>query len=143
MNDEEYAVVESSERAVTRPSRKGRLMKARLLKKWGSNYAGQILSNVQEGSLPAGVAEYFEDDDPTINTVRQPSGVVDENVVNDDEVKPLKGSDHEKSQLAKVKAVEAEHEQQQKSAADVLNTNVGKSEKAPTPRTATKGKKKS
>jgi hypothetical protein len=38
-------------------------MKARLKKKWGTNYAGQVLSNVQEGSIPADVADFYEDDD--------------------------------------------------------------------------------
>lgn len=145
MHDDEYAIAESPERAVTRPLRKGSGMKARILKKWGGFYAGQILSNVEKSHFPDGVAEIFEDDDPAINTVREPSGVTHENVVNDDEVAPLKGSDFAKAQEAKVKAVQDEHEAQQSASVDVLNTNVASSEKAPTPKSAkagTKGKGK-
>lgn len=117
-------------------------MKARLLKKFGSNYAGQILTNVEKDSLPAGVAEYFEDDDPAVNTVREPStGSVPEHTVNNDEVAPLRGSDFAKAQEAKVKAVEKQHDAAQTASADVLNTNVGTSAKAPVPQSAESGNK--
>lgn len=97
-------------------------MKARLLRAWGGNYAGQILSNVKEGDLPSGVAEYFEDDDPAINVVREPSSVGADvhKVANDGTVKPLKGSDFEKGQQAKVKQVQKEHETQQTAHQDDL-----------------------
>ena len=83
-------------------------MLARILRKYHTFYAGQILSNVRKGDFPEGVAEYFEDDDPAVNTVRQPGPDPSLHTVNDDEVEPLKGSDFAKEQAAKVKAVEAE-----------------------------------
>lgn len=132
MNDDEYAVAESPERAVTRPTRKGRLMKARLLKQWGGMYAGQILSNVTEGDYPAGVAEYFENDDPAIVEVREPgrptlnAHVTDEN----GEVEPLKGSDFAKGQEAKVKAVEEEHVANVARQQDAIATKAEADEKA-------------
>lgn len=110
--DEEYAVAESPERAVTRPRRtKERLMKARLLRAWGGQYAGQIMSNVKEGDYPSGVAEYFEDDDPAIVEVREPGRPATGHAVKPDgTVDPLKGSDWEKLQQSKVAAVQKEHD---------------------------------
>jgi hypothetical protein len=88
-------------------------MKARILKQHGVLQPGQILTVADDTAYPAGVAEYFEnDEDPAIVTVREPSGTVAHNVVNDGEVAPLKGSEYAKAQAAKVKAVEAEHEAQ-------------------------------
>lgn len=40
-------------------------MKALLIKKWGGNYAGQVLTGVERGSIPASVAKFYEDDEPT------------------------------------------------------------------------------
>jgi hypothetical protein len=50
-------------------------MKALLVKKWGANYAGQVLTNVEKGSIPADVARFYEDDEPS-----------PEDVVKDDDV---------------------------------------------------------
>lgn len=36
--------------------------KAFLVKDWAGNYAGQTLTNVAKGTIPADVAEYYEDD---------------------------------------------------------------------------------
>ncbi len=44
-------------------------MKALLLKQWGGNYAGQVLTGVQKGSIPSDVARFYEDDEPTPNDV--------------------------------------------------------------------------
>jgi hypothetical protein len=44
-------------------------MKAFLHKKWGANYAGQVLTGVEKGSIPSDVAEFYEDDQPTPNDV--------------------------------------------------------------------------
>jgi len=67
-DEDEFAIVEAPERAITRQG-KGHAMKAFLTKKWGPNYAGQTLTNVQKGSIPADVAEMYEDDVPTPNDV--------------------------------------------------------------------------
>jgi hypothetical protein len=144
MDDEEYAVVESPERAVTRPSRqKGQRMKARLLRAYGGNYAGQIMSNVKEGDFPSDAAEYFEDDDPAINTVREPSGLGSHNLVDENgEVEPIKGSDFAKAQEAKVKAVAEEHEAQQQAQADALAEIEELAQKGSKVPTAKAGKKK-
>jgi len=106
-------------------------MKARLLRAWSGQYAGQILSNVKEGDIPGDVAEYFEDDDPAINVVREPSNAAADvnKVANDGTVKPIKGSDFEKAQLAKVAAVEAEHEAQQQAQVDDLAETEEKAQK--------------
>jgi len=97
-------------------------MKARLLRPYAGNYAGQIMSNVHEGDFPADVAEYFEDDDPAINDVREPGRLHADvhKVANDGTVKPIKGSDFEKSQQAKVAQVQKEHEDQQQAHLDDL-----------------------
>jgi len=97
---EEYAVVEAPERAVMR---KGKPMKARLMKKWGTNYAGQVLSNVDKGSIPAGVAEFFEDDDPAINTVVNQSAPGDPLMVINDEINPAHAKAHNEAQRAEAK----------------------------------------
>ncbi len=91
------------ERAVLRTG-KGKPMKARLLKKWGANYAGQVLSNVEKGSIPAGVAEFFEDDDPAVNTVvSQVASVAPLSVVND-AIDPSASDAHNETQRAAAKA---------------------------------------
>lgn len=79
-------------------------MKARLLKKWGSNYAGQVLTNVDEGSIPAGVAEFFEDDDPAVNTVVSQQHVNDPLAVVNDEINPESAKTHNEAQRALAKA---------------------------------------
>lgn len=79
-------------------------MKARLLKKWGSNYAGQVLTNVDAGSIPAGVAEMFEDDDPAVNTVvSQHTGNDPLRVIND-EINPESAKVHNEAQRSSAKA---------------------------------------
>lgn len=85
-------------------------MKARLLKKWGGNYAGQVLSNVQPGSIPGDVAEFFDDDDPAVNTVvSQQSGIQPLAVINDS-INPQHAKVHDDAQRAAAKASkEAEH----------------------------------
>ncbi len=91
------------ERAVLRTG-KGKPMKARLLKKWGANYAGQVLTNVEKGSIPAGVAEFFEDDDPAVNTVvLQVASVAPLSVVND-AIDPAASDAHNETQRTAAKA---------------------------------------
>ena len=75
-------------------------MKARLLKKWGANYAGQVLTNVEKGSIPDGVAEFFEDDDPAVNTVVAQQNVNDPLMVVNDEINPEPAKAHNESQRA-------------------------------------------
>ena len=79
-------------------------MKARLLKKWGTNYAGQVLSNVQEGSIPDGVAEIFEDDDPAVNTVVSQENASDPLRVINDEINPEQAEKHNEAQRATAEA---------------------------------------
>jgi hypothetical protein len=86
------------ERAVLR---KGKPMKARLMKKWGTNYAGQVLTNVQEGSIPDGVAEFYEDDDPAVNTVVEQSNPNDPLMVINDEINPETAKTHDEAQRAR------------------------------------------
>jgi hypothetical protein len=76
-------------------------MKARLLKKWGTHYAGQVLTNVQDGSIPAGVAEFYEDDDPAVNTVVEQSNPNDPLMVINDEINPETAKTHDEAQRAK------------------------------------------
>lgn len=82
-------------------------MKALLLKKWGSNYAGQVLTGVQKGSIPADVARFYEDDEPTpMDVVHDPNpGTTPLTVVND-EMNPSEVDAADKSQAAKVKAAQ-------------------------------------
>ncbi len=75
-------------------------MKARLLKKWGANYAGQVLSNVDKGSIPAGVAEFYEDDDAAVNTVVAQEDVSDPLAVINDEINPESAKAHDEAQRA-------------------------------------------
>jgi hypothetical protein len=79
-------------------------MKARLLKKWGGNYAGQVLSNVEPGSIPAGIAEFFEDDDPAVNTVVSQHGSQTPLAVINDAINPDHAKAHNESQRAAAKA---------------------------------------
>lgn len=79
-------------------------MKARLLKKWGTNYAGQVLTNVEKGSIPTTHAEYFEDDDPAINTVVEQQNVGDPLMVINDEINPEHAKSHNESQRARAKS---------------------------------------
>lgn len=101
MSDEEYAVLDAPERAVLR---KGKPMKARLLKKWGGFYAGQVLTNVDKGSIPAGVAEFYEDDDPAVNTVVEQADVSDPLLVINDEINPQAAKAHDDHARAAAKA---------------------------------------
>jgi hypothetical protein len=96
-DDHELAILPTHERAVLR---KGKPMKARLLKKWGANYAGQVLTNVEKGSIPDGVAEFFEDDDPAVNTVVAQSDTNDPLMVINDEINPEHAAAHNDSQRA-------------------------------------------
>jgi hypothetical protein len=82
-------------------------MKARLMKKWGTNYAGQILTNVEKGSIPADVAEYFEDDDPAVNTVVSQATADDPLRVINDEINPEHAKAHNEAQRAAAKDSEA------------------------------------
>lgn len=84
-------------------------MKARILKTFGTLQPGQILTNVDKDHYPAGVAEYFEDDDPAIVTVREPGGHAGPPMTPDGEATPWKDSAFAKAQEAKVEAVAAEH----------------------------------
>jgi hypothetical protein len=102
--EEEFAVLEAPERAVLR---KGKPMKARLLKPWGGNYAGQVLSNVQEGSIPADVATFYEDNDPAINTVVEDEDVSDPLAVINGEIDPKAAKDFDEAQRARVKSSQA------------------------------------
>lgn len=79
-------------------------MKARLLKKWGTNYAGQVLTNVDKGSIPAGVAEFFEDDDPAVNTVVEQYDGNDPLMVINDEINPASAKAHNEAQRMAAKA---------------------------------------
>ncbi len=79
-------------------------MKARLMKKWGTNYAGQILTNVDKGSIPSGVAEFFEDDDPAVNTVVEQSDPNDPLMVINDEINPAAAKAHNEAQRAAAKS---------------------------------------
>jgi hypothetical protein len=102
--NEEFAIAEAPERAVLR---KGKPMKARLLKKWGTNYAGQVLTNVDKGSIPAGIAEFFEDDDPAVNTVVEQGDVSDPLMVINDEINPAHAKEHNEAQRGKAKSSRA------------------------------------
>lgn len=89
-------------------------MIARLLKDWGGYRAGQLLSGRKKGDIPDTHAEYFEDDDPAVIQVREPSAAAPNiHAVVDNEVQPLKGSDYAKAQQAKIDAVQAEHDARQ------------------------------
>jgi len=79
-------------------------MKARLLKKWGTNYAGQVLTNVDKGAIPAGVAEFFEDDDPAVNTVVEQGTAEDPLMVINDEINPDHAKAHNEAQRAAAKS---------------------------------------
>lgn len=84
------------------------MAKALLLKKWGANYAGQVLTNVQKGSIPADVARFYEDDEPTpMDVVKDPNpGTTPLTVVND-EMDPKEVDAADAAQAAKVKAAES------------------------------------
>lgn len=115
------------ERAVTR-SGKGRPMKALLLKKWGSNYAGQVLTGVQEGSIPSDVARFYKDDEPTpMDVVNEPNpGSTPLAVVNDElNVDEVDAADD--AQASKIKAA---------AAAGVAGSQQGYGEEADTQRRA-------
>jgi hypothetical protein len=81
-------------------------MKARLLKKWGTNYAGQILTNVEKGSIPEGVAEFFEDNDPAVMTVVEQHTDGEPLMVVNDEINPKHAKAHAESQRASARASE-------------------------------------
>lgn len=122
--DEEYAVAESPDRAVTRRGRKGHsIMRARILKQHGVLQPGQIISG-KPGDLPDGVAEYFEDDDPTIITVREPGGHAGPTMTANGEATPWKDSAFAKSQHAKVDTVAAEHVASVKRTQDAIKTKA-------------------
>lgn len=94
-------------------------MKARLLKKWGSNYAGQVLTNVEKGAIPSDVAEFFDDDDPAVNTVvPHNQNVNDPLMVINDEINPATAKAHNEAQRGLAKDSRAEGDK--RSAADAL-----------------------
>lgn len=96
-DEEEFAVVGAPERAVIRHG-KGKPMKALLTKKWGTNYAGQVLTNVSKGSIPSDVAEFYEDDEPS------PNDVVKEDV-SEAEHNPLRVANDEMVDVSRAKEV--------------------------------------
>jgi hypothetical protein len=64
-------------------------MKALLLKKWGTNYAGQVLTNVEKGSIPSGYASYYEDNEPSpMDVVKDESAGGDPLAVINDAIDP-------------------------------------------------------
>jgi hypothetical protein len=133
VKDDALAIMETApECAVTRTG-KGRPMKARLLKKWGGNYAGQVLTNVEQGSIPAGVAEFFEDDDPAINTVVPQVAAGDPLSVINDEINPETAKQHNDAQRALAKS--SREVVDQRAVFDALETQ----EKADTQDRARKG----
>lgn len=81
-------------------------MKARLLRKVGTYYAGQVLTNVQKGDLPAGSAEYFEDNDPAVMTVVEQTNDNDPLMVINDEINPEHAKAHNEAQRAAAKSSE-------------------------------------
>ena len=95
-------------------------MKARLLKKWGTNYAGQVLTNIEKGALPAGVAEYFDDEDPAVMTVRDEGDASDPLMVVNDEINPNHAKEHNEAQRAKAKAASATDKASVASAVEAL-----------------------
>ncbi len=105
-------------------------MKARLLRQWGGQYAGQIMTNVNEGDFPAGVAEFFDDDDPAIVEVREPGRLTQHPVAKDGSVAPLKGSDFAKAQEGKAKAVAAEHVASVRSQQDAIKDKAEEDRKS-------------
>jgi len=109
-DNDEYAVTDAPERAVLRHG-KGRPMKALLLKKWGANYAGQVLTNVEKGSIPAGVAEFYEDDAPTPNdVVKDPTPAGVPLTVTNDALDPEQVAAATKAQDAKMEAAKKAEE---------------------------------
>lgn len=116
----EFAIVEAPERAVTRLG-KGKPMKALLLKKWGNNYAGQVLTHVEKGSMPSDVARFYEDDEPTPYDVVKDEPSPEENnplVVLNDEMDPTQADAIAKDKKATVqRAKEAAGKQSQADAA--------------------------
>lgn len=82
-------------------------MKALLLKKFGSNYAGQVLTGVQKGSIPSDVARFYEDDEPTpMDVVKDPNPGTTPMAVVNDELKIEEVDAADESQAAKIKAAE-------------------------------------
>lgn len=93
------------ERAVSRLGKGRRIMKALLLEKWGGNYAGQVLTNVEKGSIPASVARFYEDDEPTPNdVVKEETGSVNHLPVKNDSINPDHVDAVEKTNAARMKA---------------------------------------
>lgn len=76
------------------------------MKKWGTNYAGQILTNVDKGAIPGDVAEFFEDDDPAVNTVVEQTSSADPLTVINDEINPKTAKAHNEAQRAAAKSSE-------------------------------------
>jgi hypothetical protein len=113
-------------------------MKAFLHKKWGNNYAGQTLTGVEKGSIPAGVAEMYEDDEATPSDViredgpqgEQPLAVKDDSIdvervravgrEQKDKVNAAKKAVDVASQAAQRVAEDREFTQRQAREADVL-----------------------
>lgn len=108
MKDEEFAIRAVPERAVMRHG-KGKPMKAFLHKKWGTNYAGQVLTNVEKGSIPDSVAEFYEDDEPTPNDVIRDPRDTDVNPLSarNDSIDVKKVQQVAKEQQDKIDRVEA------------------------------------
>jgi hypothetical protein len=103
--DDEFAILEPApERAVTRAG-KGLRMKALLLKKWAGNYAGQVLTGVAKGSVPADVAQFYEDDEPTpCDVVKDPHVEGTPMTVTNDELDKEQVAEVSKAQAAKMTA---------------------------------------
>lgn len=83
-------------------------MKAFLHKKWGSNYAGQVLTGVEKGSIPSDVAEFYEDDQPTPNDVVKDPDLQGPHPLSakDDSIRVEKVREVAKEQQSKVKAAQ-------------------------------------
>jgi hypothetical protein len=119
-DDDEFAIVEAPERAVTRHG-KGRPMKAFLHKKWGTSYAGQVLTGVEKGSIPADVAEFYEDDEPTPNDVVKDVDQTGAHPLSakDDSIRVEKVREVAKEQKSKVEAAQKANDDASEAAARV------------------------
>lgn len=96
-------------------------MKAFLHKKWGTSYAGQVLTGVEKGSIPADVAEFYEDDEPTPNDVVKDPGPVGAHPLSakDDSIHVDKVRAVAKEQAAKVEAAQKQTDDAAEAAARV------------------------
>jgi hypothetical protein len=77
-----------------------------LTKKYGANYAGQVMTGVEKGSIPAQYGRYYEDNEPTpMDVVKDPNQGPSNplSVVNDEmDIQEVNAADAD--QKAKLKA---------------------------------------